>query len=45
VIIGAGLEGRPLHDGRLADVAPTICAILGLPPGPQMTGRNLLGTA
>jgi 2,3-bisphosphoglycerate-independent phosphoglycerate mutase len=45
VIIGAGLEGRPLHDGRLADVAPTICAILGLAPGPQMTGRNLLVTA
>jgi len=30
-----------LHDGELSDVAPTILALLGLEPPPQMTGRNL----
>ncbi len=31
-----------LHNGRLADVAPTILALLGLPQPAQMTGRSLL---
>jgi 2,3-bisphosphoglycerate-independent phosphoglycerate mutase len=42
VVIGQGLEHASLADGILADVAPTICALMGLDPGPSMTGRNLL---
>jgi 2,3-bisphosphoglycerate-independent phosphoglycerate mutase len=36
---GAG----PLREGaRLADLAPTILELLGLPQPPEMTGRSLL---
>jgi len=35
-----GIAG--LADGRLADIAPTLLAILGLPQPAAMTGRNLL---
>ena len=42
VIAGEGLRGRGLRDGTLADVAPTLCELLGIPPGPEMTGRSLL---
>ncbi|MGH2380053.1 MAG: 2,3-bisphosphoglycerate-independent phosphoglycerate mutase [Candidatus Limnocylindria bacterium] len=31
-----------LRDGALADVAPTVCELLGIPAGPHMTGRSLL---
>ena len=31
-----------LHDGILADVAPTILGIMGIPQPPEMTGRSLL---
>ncbi len=31
-----------LREGTLADVAPTLCELLGIPPGPQMTGRSLI---
>ena len=31
-----------LHDGELADVAPTLCQLLGIPAGPEMTGRSLI---
>ncbi len=31
-----------LSDGRLADVAPTLLPLLGVPVPPEMTGRNLL---
>ncbi|SDF57256.1 2,3-bisphosphoglycerate-independent phosphoglycerate mutase [Desulfovibrio legallii] len=34
---------RPLADGRLADVAPTLLGLWGLPPSPAMTGRDLTG--
>jgi 2,3-bisphosphoglycerate-independent phosphoglycerate mutase len=35
--------GVTLRDGgRLADVAPTVLALLGLPQPPEMTGRSLL---
>jgi 2,3-bisphosphoglycerate-independent phosphoglycerate mutase len=36
---------RTLHDGRLADVAPTLLDLLGLPKPAEMTGRSLLATA
>ena len=32
-----------LHDGILADVAPTILELMGIPRPPEMTGRSLLG--
>ena len=41
-LIGAGLEGMTLADGRLADLAPTMLALLGLDKAPQMTGQSLL---
>ncbi len=31
-----------LRDGALSDVAPTLCELLGIPPGPEMTGKSLL---
>jgi 2,3-bisphosphoglycerate-independent phosphoglycerate mutase len=31
-----------LRDGRLADVAPTLLALLGLPQPAEMTGQSLL---
>jgi 2,3-bisphosphoglycerate-independent phosphoglycerate mutase len=41
-LIGAGFENAGLADGILADVAPTICDLMGIPPGPAMTGHTLL---
>jgi 2,3-bisphosphoglycerate-independent phosphoglycerate mutase len=32
-----------LHDGILADVAPTLLQLLGLEQPPEMTGHSLLG--
>jgi 2,3-bisphosphoglycerate-independent phosphoglycerate mutase len=37
-----GPEGVALDDGRLADIAPTILALLGLEQPAAMTGRSLL---
>jgi 2,3-bisphosphoglycerate-independent phosphoglycerate mutase len=42
VLIGEPYLGAHLHEGSLADVAPTLCQLLGIPPGQQMTGRSLL---
>jgi len=42
VLVGERWRGATLHDGILADVAPTICQLMELPPGPAMTGRSLL---
>ena len=36
---------RGLEDGRLADVAPTLLALMGLPQPAEMTGRSLLAGA
>jgi 2,3-bisphosphoglycerate-independent phosphoglycerate mutase len=44
VFAGAAVDGRMLHDGVLADVAPTIVELAGLPPWPGITGRALLET-
>ena len=35
-------DGKRLKDGRLADIAPTILAIMGIPQPAEMTGNNLL---
>ena len=42
-VLLAGMEGARLHDGRLADLAPTLLALMGLPQPEEMTGRTLLG--
>ena len=36
-------ELAALRDGRLADIAPTLLALLGLPQPAAMTGQSLLG--
>lgn len=47
ILVGESLKGAPknLGHGILADIAPTLCALLGLTPPPEMTGRNLLAHA
>jgi len=42
VIAGPAVAGRHLDDGVLADVAPTLLELAGLPPWPGITGRSLL---
>ncbi len=44
--ISKDFVGKPqmLPSGILADVAPTVCFLLGLAPGTSMTGRNLLAS-
>ena len=39
----AGITG--LRDGKLADIAPTLLALLGLPQPQAMTGQALLRAA
>ena len=43
VLIGRSVAGRSVHDGVLADVAPTLLELAGLPTWPAITGRSLLG--
>ncbi len=43
VILVGGPPGARLHDGRLADLAPTVLALMGLPKPPEMTGESLIG--
>jgi len=42
VLVTGGPEGITLADGRLADLAPTILALMGLPQPPEMTGQSLI---
>ena len=44
IAVGAP-AGTRLHNGRLADLAPTLLALLGLPQPPEMTGRSLIEAA
>jgi 2,3-bisphosphoglycerate-independent phosphoglycerate mutase len=44
-LLVGGPAGARLADGRLADVAPTILALMGLPQPAAMTGRSLIGRA
>jgi 2,3-bisphosphoglycerate-independent phosphoglycerate mutase len=41
-VLLAGRPGARLRDGRLADLAPTLLALMELPQPPEMTGRSLL---
>jgi 2,3-bisphosphoglycerate-independent phosphoglycerate mutase len=43
VLLMGGPAGARLRDGRLADVAPTLLALMGLAQPAAMTGRSLLG--
>ena len=42
VILFGGPDGAKLHNGRLADLAPTVLSLMGLMPPPEMTGQNLI---
>lgn len=45
VILVNGGSRNQLHDGRLADIAPTLLTFLGLKQPVEMTGRSLLDPA
>lgn len=43
IVVESGIEGQPLREGgRLADIAPTVLALLGLPKPKEMTGESLI---
>ena len=42
VLLGGPADARLREGGRLADLAPTILALMGLPQPPEMTGKSLL---
>jgi 2,3-bisphosphoglycerate-independent phosphoglycerate mutase len=42
VILVGGPPGARLRDGRLADLAPTLLDLMGLPAPPEMTGTSLI---
>jgi 2,3-bisphosphoglycerate-independent phosphoglycerate mutase len=42
VVLMGGPAGAELANGRLADIAPTLLALMGLPQPDEMTGANLL---
>ncbi len=42
VILHGGPAGAALRDGRLADVAPTLLQLMGLPQPDEMTGESLI---
>ncbi|CAN5648276.1 2,3-bisphosphoglycerate-independent phosphoglycerate mutase [soil metagenome] len=42
LVMGRAVDGRSLRDGVLADVAPTLLGLAGLPRWDGMTGRSLL---
>ncbi|MCJ8138379.1 2,3-bisphosphoglycerate-independent phosphoglycerate mutase [Falsirhodobacter halotolerans] len=41
-ILVGGAAGARLQDGRLADVAPTLLQLMGLPQPAEMTGKSLI---
>lgn len=42
VVLVGGPNGAALADGRLADLAPTLLDLMGLPQPDEMTGRSLI---
>ncbi len=42
VILLGGSDGAQLRDGRLADLAPTLLELMGLPKPKEMTGTTLI---
>ena len=45
ILVMGGGDKAALHDGRLADIAPTLLELMGLPKPKEMTGGSLLGKA
>ncbi|MBM3565301.1 MAG: 2,3-bisphosphoglycerate-independent phosphoglycerate mutase [Alphaproteobacteria bacterium] len=45
ILVNAPAGAGALRDGRLADVAPTLLYLMGLPQPAEMTGRSLLSPA
>ena len=43
ILLAAGGAGRTLRNGTLADIAPTVLDLMGLPRPAEMTGASLLG--
>ncbi|KAJ57423.1 phosphoglyceromutase [Actibacterium mucosum KCTC 23349] len=44
VILVNGPEGATLREGRLADLAPSVLELMGLPQPDEMTGKSLITT-
>ncbi len=42
VILVGGPKRATLHNGRLADLAPTLLALMDIVPPPEMTGKSLI---
>jgi 2,3-bisphosphoglycerate-independent phosphoglycerate mutase len=42
VALVGGPAGIRLRPGRLADLAPTLLELMGLPKPPEMTGESLI---
>jgi 2,3-bisphosphoglycerate-independent phosphoglycerate mutase len=42
VILVGGPPGAYLRSGRLADLAPSLLQLMGLPTPPEMTGESLI---
>jgi 2,3-bisphosphoglycerate-independent phosphoglycerate mutase len=42
VLVDPSRQSVRLRDGTLADVAPTICALMSIATPPSMTGRSLI---
>ncbi len=42
MLVDEAYQSMRLRDGALADVAPTLCELLGISPGSQMTGASLI---
>jgi 2,3-bisphosphoglycerate-independent phosphoglycerate mutase len=43
IYVSDSVEGKKIRDGRLADIAPTILAIMGIEIPKEMDGDNLIG--
>jgi len=42
-VLFGGPAGATLRPGRLADLAPTLLQLMGLPQPDEMTGKSLIG--
>ena len=42
VLVNGPAQATGLEDGQLADIAPTVLAVMGLPQPREMTGRSLI---
>jgi len=45
LLFNAPASVHSLTDGKLADVAPTMLALMGVPQPVEMTGRSMLSNA